>query len=286
MKNAWVGIAALATLIGTPALAADMALKAPAPSAPPPCIWCGWYIGANAGGTWGDPNVTTSASSLSNNGSPGGIQAAPVEAALANTSVRTRNDAFIGGGQIGYNYQFGSSFVAGIETDIQGIGGHSSSSTLTSFGTTVDNGPLMQTATASTKVDYLGTLRGRVGVLGTPNFLVYGTGGLAYGRVEASATNTQVFFASPDPAGSLPHTGTGSISQTRAGWTAGVGAEWKFTRNWSLKAEYLYYNLGTASFSYASNHFLPDGTLFIATGLTSSVKFDGSIARVGVNYAF
>ena len=62
MKNAWVGIAALATLIGTPALAADMALKAPAPSAPPPCIWCGWYIGANAGGTWGDPNVTTSAS--------------------------------------------------------------------------------------------------------------------------------------------------------------------------------------------------------------------------------
>jgi outer membrane immunogenic protein len=286
MKNLLFASATLATLVGTPVLAADMALKAP-PPAPPPCIWCGWYIGANAGGIWSDPNVTTSASNLSNNGSPGAIEAVPVETALANTSLRTRSDGFIGGGQIGYNYQFGSSFVAGIEADIQGIGGHSSSSTLTSSGTTVINGPLMQTATASTKVDYLGTVRGRVGVLGTPNLLLYGTGGLAYGRVEASATNSQVFFADPDASGSLPHTGTGSISQTRAGWTAGVGAEWKFTRNWSLKAEYLYYNLGTASFSYASNHLLTgSGALFIATGLTSSARFDGSIARAGVNYAF
>lgn len=291
MKNTWVGIAALACLIGTPALAADMALKAPPPPAPPPCIWCGWYIGANAGGIWSNNSVSTSAVSLFNNGSVGGMEAAPVEAALANTSVRARSAGFIGGGQFGYNYQFGGNFVAGIEADIQGIGSHNSSSTLTSFGTTTINGPLMQTATASTKVDYLGTVRGRLGVLGTPNLLVYGTGGLAYGRVEASATNTQVFFADPLVSGSSPHTGAGNISQTRVGWTAGFGGEWKFTRNWSLKAEYLYYNLGTASFSYVSNHFHPpvpvgDGALFSSTGLTSSVRFDGSIARAGVNYAF
>jgi outer membrane immunogenic protein len=276
-------------MLALPAMAADMApapvYKAPI-AVPVLCTWCGLYVGANVDGAWTNTTVTTSASSTFNNGFPGSVEAAPVEAALANTSIGAGNKAhFIGGGQIGYNWQW-SSIVAGIETDFQGIASSSNTSTVTSLGSTFFNGPLRQTATASSQVDDLGTLRARLGFLVTPALLAYATGGLAYGEAKASASNSQVFFADPLVSGSLPHTGAGSFSQTRVGSTVGGGLEWRFAPNWSVKGEYLYYNLGTGSFSYINNHFLTGGGLFTTTALTSAVKLDGQIARVGVNYKF
>ena len=97
----------------------------------------------------------------------------------------------------------------------------------------------------SDKLDWFGTVRGRLGFLATPTFLLYGTGGLAYGRVASATVNS--FTATPDIY-------TGSTSTTRAGWTAGAGGEWMFAPNWSAKAEYLYVDLGTVGYNVACSN--------------------------------
>jgi outer membrane immunogenic protein len=96
---------------------------------------------------------------------------------LATFSLPAKTDGFIGGGQIGYNYQFNNRFVAGIEADIQGVaGGHGSSS----FSSTLANPNFLpafaidQSASVSKSLDYLGTVRDRLGFLITPTLLVYG----------------------------------------------------------------------------------------------------------------
>jgi outer membrane immunogenic protein len=103
--------------------------------------------------------------------------------------------------------------------------------------------------------------------------------------VTAAATNYQVFYATPLPSGGIPHTGAGNISDRMTGWTAGGGLEWKLDARWSVKAEYLYYDLGSVDFSYVSAHILPNRAPFVTTGLTSSVRFDGHIVRAGLNFA-
>ena len=81
-------------------------------------------------------------------------------------------------------------------------------------------------------------------------------------------------------------------ARIRVGWTVGAGGEWMFAPNWSLKAEYLYYDLGTANYATGLSQFclgagcaVPGGLFASTTGITS-VRFTGSTARVGVNYHF
>jgi len=139
--------------------------------------------------------------------------------------------------------------------------------------------------TLTKEVDYLGTVRGRLGWLATPGLLVYGTGGLAYGEVKASTTIFQSI--APTLAGVTPNFGTGSgVSQTRTGWTAGGGVEWMLDPHWSFKAEYLYYDLGTVTYNAV---LVDSGTPvnpFFANNVQTSTRFNGNIARVGLNYQF
>ncbi len=144
----------------------------------------------------------------------------------------------------------------------------------------------MAATTVSSRLDYLGTVRGRLGVLVTPTFLLYGTGGLAYGGVQS---NTSINFT--NTGGAVPGFASGSFSDTRTGWTAGAGFEWMFFPNWSAKLEGLYYDLGSATYGtggYAVNvgptAFPGSGIAAIATSTTASFK--GGIARVGLNYQF
>jgi outer membrane immunogenic protein len=109
-----------------------------------------------------------------------------------------------------------------------------------------------------------------LGVTITPDLLIYGTGGLAYGQIDASA-NTHF---GGDGILDFP----ANVSKTKAGWTAGAGAEWMFARNWSAKAEYLYVDLGSASAIGT------DVTAPSAVGYTWKTK--ENIVRVGVNYHF
>jgi outer membrane immunogenic protein len=161
---------------------------------------------------------------------------------LASSTVSITNNGSVGGGQLGYNFYqvawFGTSFVAGVEADLEGVSGKDSASVATTVPVTGFPNHLNQTASVSTNIDYLATLRGRFGVLVSfleTTVLYYVTGGLAYGGVTASTTVTQSVAGPNGLFGLTPPTwtGTGHFSGTRFGLAAGVGAEWPFFTNWS-----------------------------------------------------
>ena len=274
------------------ALAAEP-LPAPPPPPPPPPLWAGFYLGINAGGTWSSSNGVNTAAvpgpcDINLNGCAAVPNFSVTSAALANFFASRNNGAFIGGGQAGYNYQYGTSWLAGIEADIQGLAGSTSNATFTS---TLANPvfpaePFVETATVSRHVDWLGTLRGRLGFLATPTFLIYGTGGLAYGGVTANTNITQA--VTNDPFLPSPYSSFGSLNNTRVGWTAGGGVEWMFLPNWSLKAEYLYYNLGSATYTLGPlvNISTATGTAVSTAFAQSNTRFNGNIVRAGLNYHF
>ena len=276
--------------IGT-ASAADLPMKAPPLAVAPSCVWCGFYVGVNAGYAGSE---STSVNSVATVTSAPLFPAAGVSAAAAlTTPISVGNgNGFIGGGQVGYNFQ-ASNFVAGIEADIQGLSGRGTGTVVTSAP--IANLPaefVSATLTATNSVNWLGTVRGRIGLAVAPNFLLYGTGGLAYGGVRSSTGINEV-LAGPGSVGSGTN-GTfpalGSFSQTRAGWTAGAGGEWMFNGNWSAKLEYLHYDLGSATYGTTVSNFTvfpsPAGILLYALGQTSTTSFRGDIVRVGLNYKF
>jgi outer membrane immunogenic protein len=136
--------------------------------------------------------------------------------------------------------------------------------------------------TANQKIDWFGTLRGRVGWLPVNALLVYATGGLAYGHVR-----TNIAFSEHIEQGANPIDGSTAISQssTRLGWTAGAGLEWMFAPRWSVKGEYLYYDLGSVTLNQTmvvSAVAIPR----IGLAIQSEAHYKGNIARLGVNYRF
>jgi outer membrane immunogenic protein len=68
-----------------------------------------------------------------------------------------------------------------------------------------------------------------------------------------------------------------------SGWTAGGGLEWMFAPNWTTKLEYLYYDLGSASYTTGAYDSV-FGAVTVAT--RTSTRFEGNIVRVGLNYKF
>jgi outer membrane immunogenic protein len=250
---------ALLALGSASAFAADLPARTytKAPMMAPVNTWQGFYIGGNVGYSWG--KNTTDFTFL------------PTSTLFAanNATFDSKPEGVIGGAQVGYNWQTGS-LVAGIEADIQGSGikGSIPKSLLVN---SVSGLPLANTFRSSDeKLSWFGTVRGRIGVAVMPTLLLYGTGGLAYGNVSASATT---HFTGPFdfPA---------SVSQTKVGWTAGAGAEWLFANNWSAKLEYLYVDLGKVS-AIGTTVTLPPT---IAVGY--DWKTQDHIVRAGVNYHF
>ena len=218
------------------ACAADMPVKAPvaAPLAP---VWTGFYVGLNGGYGWADG---TTIGHLDDN--PQGISP----------------KGGFGGGQIGYNFQIGS-IVLGAEADFQGSGLKDSMTDL-NFGDSF-----------SSKMDWFGTVRGRIGYTFNPvnPLLVYFTGGFAYGHIVTDVT-------SPSLLGAPYH-----FSGTSTGYTLGGGVEYKITPAWSLKVEYQRINLGT------NDPTNPAGATFssvLSREILNASEFD--TVRVGVNYKF
>jgi outer membrane immunogenic protein len=144
-------------------------------------------------------------------------------------------------------------------------------------------------------VDWMGTVRGRIGFLFNPNMLVYATGGLTYGGVNANINNVAIERAFGGNTDQLrAYAGGGMKAQTLVGWNVGGGFEWMFIPNWSLKAEALYWDMGsmnvaTTAFSPALDPTVPYG-LYDGVNLTvlggTRVNYQGVIARAGVNYHF
>lgn len=289
MKHLLPAGIAISMIIASTAFAADMPLKAPAPS--PSLSWTGLYIGGTFGGDWTDNNsvnVVTTNSFLNPLLSPLGISAGAASATASSGTIGVgKTRGFTGGFDAGYNYQFESNVVVGFETDIESLsGGGSGAATQVAGRPGFPGFGYTSTVAVSDHLHYLGTVRGRVGFLPTSSLLAYATGGLAYGGASSS---TAITGGETPPTGSSNIAGAGTFSGTRIGFTFGLGFEWMFSGNWTVKAEYLHYNLGTATYSNGTMTAfatpLP-GPVTYRDVSASSVEFSGDIVRAGVNYKF
>jgi outer membrane immunogenic protein len=220
-------------LAASAANAADLPrTKEPPPPPPPPAFtWQGGYAGVYAGAILSEGAFT-----------------------LANQTP-LRGPAFVGGGTIGYNWQWSERIVLGAEADF-GYRGFIQAERVGNF------------YPSSTTAGVLGTFRGRVGYTISPRWLVYATAGLAYGTNFVSNSFTAFF---PPTYGRLS---TGPT--LRPGWTAGAGFEYAWNDQLSFKGEYLYAWLADSGVAYNTN-------LGVVNANLSSA---GHIVRGGVNYHF
>ena len=271
----------------------------------PSIEWTGFYAGINLGYTASNAqrltvipyNIYTLTTPLAG-GIPDILAAASL--ASATSAFSLKNDGFLGGGQLGYTRNIHSELVAGIETDIQGMASGQAQKSITQispaftlpFG--IGTFSTLSTQTVSKEIDYLGTLRGRLGYLITPTLLFSGTGGLAYGRVSSKTSIAQSLVPTPLVVFTeFNWASSGSYANTRAGWTAGGNFEWMVHSNWSAKIEYLYYDLGSVTYNAGQLAQValsgPPGvvgqTAYI-NAVSTTTRFDGHIARIGVNYRF
>jgi outer membrane immunogenic protein len=233
VKLALVGLAG-ATMLSGAALAADMGrpvYKAPPAGALPVAYdWTGFYVGGHVGYGWADKDWRDAFG-------------------LATTHT---SDGFLGGGQVGFNYQI-NQFVLGVEGDV-------SWANLTGSSTQTFGLAAPVTSTFNTDVEWTATLTGRLGVA-FDRWLVYGKGGVAWAGDRFS---TNRFL----PAGT-----TAEITDTRWGWTAGAGVEYAFAPQWSAKLEYNYMDFGTRSYTFAPG---------VATDIDQQIH----AVKFGINYKF
>ena len=237
--------------------------------------WDGFYIGLNGGYSWGKSRTSVSYFNTAT-----GLGIVPPVGSITDASFNLNGGVF--GGQIGYNWQ-SSNWVFGLEADAQWTGQKGGANFLCAATAPIPGACLpgstflpLGTVGAGLSVDqrleWFGTVRGRLGVLITPSVLLYGTGGLAFGSVK-----TDLLLASVTPAG-VAVAAASSASSTHAGWTVGAGIEAHLGGNWTGKAEYLYIDLGTFSSTVA----LPAAVI----GANISSRITDNIFRVGLNYHF
>ena len=227
-----------------------------------------------------------------------------------------------GGIEIGNNWQVHNDYVVGIEGDFAWL--NSKSKTNYSGNQTVCydyypdpsypwlNGPCATDqyeydtvgsgVSTTAVVDWLSTIRARAGYLIQPNLLTFATGGLALGRVNTSVNISENWTSNYNWQGTItpgefsysnPYSVSSSHSAIRVGYAVGGGAEWMISEHWTLKGEYLYYNLGTASFNsdplvinatYVDND--PNIPVATTAHVRAKAQIDGNLARLGVNYKF
>lgn len=267
MKRLILASTALA-MMSASAFAADLPARtmAPAPApfvAAPMFTWTGFYAGVNAGWVRNETRVA--------NRGFAGFGAAGDDALTAAFPARfgsTNRNGFIGGVQAGYNQQFGM-FVAGIEADINWLGNRRANTSVAGAAPFDD-----LVVGTSSRTDWLGTARLRAGVA-IDRVMIYGTGGLAFGSPNHRLTVTDA------TTNTVLH--SGANDDMKAGWTLGAGAEYAFTNNITMKAEYLYYDLGRTTVTAT-----PTVGGGAPAGTSASGRFDnkGHIARVGLNYKF
>ena len=273
---------ALALISGS-AFAADLpSRKAPPVAVPSAYNWGGLYGGINVG--YGFANGTTSTGSLG--GTYTHDAGAPDQLASTWSNSSIAPSGVVGGGQIGYNYQITPMFVAGIEADIQA----------SDMGSTVSYlRPSLQPNEAgysgaftginnAKNIDWFGTVRGRLGVAmpGYSNFLVYGTGGFAYGYVNNTVGVSSTWT---EASGGNGVSGTSTSGNTQTGWTAGGGVEWspQTFPAWSAKVEYLYTDLGSTNQAIYGTYAAPGQGVFAANH-QSPTQFN--TVRAGLNWHF
>ena len=257
--------------------AADMVVKAVVRKAPivEPDGWVGFYAGGNIGYSWGKVGTTTSVAPFT--------QTTPLNFSFSggSSAQSTKPIGDIGGGQIGHNWRIASHWLAGIEADIQGSAERDTSRTNFSGSTpckfsssTTATCGIANTTDITARLSWFGTVRGRAGVESN-GLWVYGTAGLAYGKVSVSGANKLDIASTIGPPTTTFFTPLG-YSKIRSGWTVGGGIEGRMgTSRWTWKVEYLHIDLG----SIGSGQF---GSVPVVT--VNTTRFTDEIVRLGLNY--
>jgi outer membrane immunogenic protein len=211
-----------------------MPVKAPMITAPV-FNWNGFYAGGHIGGGWFDSTVTNVGAINSANFPYG-------------TTHSTSGDGFLGGVQAGFNWQFHPTWLIGIEGDFSWAGIKGSSADTS----TVDDRFISY---PSSKFDQLATVAARLGFV-AGDWLFYAKGGWAWAHYDIDGYTTRLGVLN------LTQTGSGD----RSGWVAGAGIEYGFLRNWSVKVEYDYLDLGKdtlASTVTLGNGSIPTGSVLL-----------------------
>ena len=258
--------AAFAADLSAPALPTT---KGPLPA--PVYNWTGFYVGVNAGGDWYGGNGFAGSDNLHSL-----VPAADIIATPATTHT---DPGFTAGGLAGYNYQIGN-IVLGAETDFNYIDSRTERYGSTSI---LCCGGAVETLSVDSKsqLNWFGTARARLGFLPTARLLVYGTGGLGYGEVQRSLEDSNVFTG-----GISARYWEGNDSAVKVGWTLGAGAEYALTPAISIRAEYLYLDLGKSSVTanYAGPY--PANATQMQIYYTSSHDNKFNVARAAIAYKF
>ena len=230
MRNLLV-LAGLTVFSGA-ALAADIArpvYKAPPAGALPVAYdWTGFYVGGHVGYGWAEKDWRDA----------------------FGLNVANKGNGFLGGGQVGFNYQIGQ-FVLGAEGDFSWTGINGGSNVV---GIVPPPG-----GTFNTNVNWTSTLTGRLGIA-FDRWLVYGKGGVAWAN-DSFSTNRYTLPA------------TVGVKETRIGWTVGAGVEYAFAPAWTAKLEYNYMDFGNRAVAFAP-------------GTSTDIDQQVHAVKLGVNYKF
>jgi outer membrane immunogenic protein len=249
MRKLLHATAALSVLLATSmaANAADVRAQ-PAPYTPPPPppppvyapSWTGFYIGANIGGAWANRDVRDPFLGVNfNNGNS--------------------NGTFIGGGQLGFNWQIGWGLL-GFEADFDGVANNNNGGAV--FIPSVGN------IQVTSNNRWITTLAARFGVTNGP-WLFYGKfGGGWVGNDDFTVTNLTTGAS------------TTASNNSNSGWLLGAGIEWAFAPNWSAKAEYNFLGLDDRTF------ITPFGFQGVAGDTFFVRNRDIQMVKVGINYRF
>jgi outer membrane immunogenic protein len=238
------GLAAAAVIAGAGAAdAADISYTPPpapvvVPPAPAPLSWSGIYVGLNAGWAWGEGDAAYAGDPL-----------LPPDAAPA---IGLDPSGGLIGGTVGYNMQFGSGLVLGIEGDYDYAKLHDDGDAgFAPYATHVD-----------LDVDQLASIRGRVG-WSMGNWMPYLTAGWAWAHAERDIFNPALTPSSY------------SVDNWHDGWVAGAGVEVAFDSNWSAKLEYTYADLGEENYNVPT-----------LGGEGTDVDLNVQTVKFGINYKF
>ena len=214
---------------------------APAIYLPPQPTWNGWYVGGNLGVGW--------FAERENSDFP---QAFFPGLVAAGTSTKA---GVVGGVQGGYNWQWSPNWVVGVEGDFDATSMKASAAASTNFAS----------FSASSDVEWLASLRGRVGYLWWPNLMLYGTAGVAFADIRDRATfNSALLSAAVES------------NKSRSGFVVGAGAEYAWSPQWTVRAEYLFYEFNGR-------------TETLGTIVPVNVHWDNigiNVIRLGANYKF
>jgi outer membrane immunogenic protein len=265
------GLAISALLIAAPlstAKAADMPLKAPPPPPAPVSSWTGFYIGANVGAAWGDPNQSFS---QANTAPFDPVEYAPVNLSHGNTA------SLAGGVHGGYNWQVAPTFLLGVEGDFSALKLHDAPPSVQLFTNTTGTPVFNNFLTMSDSTTWLSSVRGRVGFIATNNFLIYATGGAAWARVGSTGFPR-------NPAGANINSILTSTTNTLSGWVVGGGVEYLMAQHWMLRVEYLNYGLPSRTATAACTA-CGVGS-FDGNGVFTWNRFNIGEIRTGLSYKF